>query len=80
MSDRRRKERRKRDVPPCACRHYPSQHQHVWDGEAGKFFWFCHGCDKDGKKYPETHHQPKAGTMTHDGSAGRSPQRAQEDE
>ena len=62
MSDRRHAERRRKNVAPCHCGHYPSQHEKIWDGEAGVYFWFCHGCEREYKTYPATHHAPTGGT------------------
>lgn len=60
VGDRRKTERRRKQTRLCECGHYPSQHENIWDGEVGKSFWFCHGCEREGRKFPETHHKPKA--------------------
>lgn len=58
---RRGPDRRKRQVRPCSCGHFRREHEHIWDPEAEPtpcYFWFCHGCFRAQKKYPDTHHTP----------------------
>lgn len=53
-------DRRQRDEPPCECGHYQREHERIWDPESFSHFWFCNGCARNNKKYPQTHHEYKS--------------------
>lgn len=58
-------DRRQSVIPPCRCGHFARVHEEIWDPEALKAFWFCHGCERDHKTYPDTYHAPTGGRRHH---------------